>query len=305
MNRFLKSALGTSLAIAVAACGGGGGSNDAATTGQLNLAITDAPVDGASAVWVTITGMKLKRTSDGNEKSVNLNGAETQNNEIEVNLLTLANGGSAALFADQITAGDYQWIRFEVEKACIAFIPNANRNNPNECIPMELPAQNELKTSGNFNVPSNGIANITVDWDLRKAIVLEGTGDYKLKPVLHLRDDSDVGAISGIITGEDAVCALNEVAAVYVFNGIVTPVDMDGTGLEPFASVRVQDNDPGDDSFFIGMLDPGRYTLAYTCDALDDAPETPNAIGFFETITVDVVTGEPTPVVYEPTIPTS
>lgn len=305
MNRFLKSALGTSLAIAVAACGGGGGSNDAATTGQLNLAITDAPVDGASAVWVTITGMKLKRTSDGNEKSVNLNGAETQNNEIEVNLLTLANGGSAALFADQITAGDYQWIRFEVEKACIAFIPNANRNNPNECIPMELPAQNELKTSGSFNVPSNGIANITVDWDLRKAIVLEGTGDYKLKPVLHLRDDSDVGAISGIITGEDAVCALNEVAAVYVFSGIVAPVDMDGTGLEPFASVRVRDNDPEDDSFFIGMLDPGRYTLAYTCDALDDAPETPNAIGFFETITVDVVTGEPTPIVYEPTIPAS
>ena len=70
MNTFLKSALGTSLAIAVAACGGGGGSNDAATTGQLNLAITDAPVDGAAHVYVTITGVKLKRSGSDEEKLI-------------------------------------------------------------------------------------------------------------------------------------------------------------------------------------------------------------------------------------------
>lgn len=309
MNTTWKTILGTGLATALAACGGGGGSGGGSdgygTTGELNLAITDAPVDEASAVWVTITGMTLKRTEGGNEKSVKLNGTNTQNNEIEVNLLTLANGGSAALFADQITAGDYQWIRFDVEKACIAFIPNANKNNPNECIPMDLPAQNELKTSGSFNVPSNGIANITVDWDLRKAIVEEGTGDYKLKPVLHLRDDADVGAISGVIQGDEAECAEDEVAAVYVFSGIVTPDDMDEMGVEPFASVRVQDNFPEDDSFFIGMLDPGSYTMAYTCDALADEPETSNPIGFFEPMAVEVVAGEQTAVVYIPVIPAS
>ncbi len=307
MNTAWKTILGTGLVATLAACGGGssGDGGSFGTTGELNLAITDAPVDGATSVWVTITGMKLKRTDAGSEKSVALNGSDTQNNEIEVDLLTLANGGSAALFADRVAAGDYQWIRFEVEKACIAFIPNANKNNPNECIPMELPAQSELKTSGSFHVPSDGIANITVDWDLRKAIVQEGTGDYRLKPVLHLRDDEEVGAISGVITGNDASCDADEVAAVYVFSGIVTPDDMDDIGVEPFVSVRVQDNGAEDDSFFVGMLDPGRYTLAYTCDALDDAPDANNPIGFFTTMTVDVVTGEPTPVVYEPTIPAS
>lgn len=299
MNNSRKILLTTGLAAALAACGGGGGGGggSAHSTGELNLAITDAPVDGAEHVWVTITGMTLKRSGD-DETSVKLNGTDTQNNEIEVDLLTLANGGSAALFADRIRSGDYQWIRFAVEKACIAFIPGADKNDPSECIPLELPAQNELKTSGSFNVPSNGIANITVDWDLRKAIVEEGNGDYKLKPVLHLRDDSDVGAIGGTIQG--AECELDEVPAVYVFNGIVTPDDMDNIGVEPFASVRVQ----GDDSFYIGMLDPGTYTLAYTCDALADDPEANDGsdVGFYDTDTATVTAGQETAVVYVPTL---
>lgn len=301
MNHTRKILLMTSLAAALVACGGGGGGSGgkAQTTGELNLAITDAPVDGATAVWVTITGMTLKHSGD-EEKSVKLNGTDTQSNEIEVDLLTLANGGSAALFADRIRSGDYQWIRFAVEKACIAFIPNADKDDEDECIPLELPAQNELKTSGSFNVPANGIANITVDWDLRKGIVETGSGDYKLKPVLHLRDDSDVGAIGGVIQGSAADCLVNEVPAVYVFKGIVTPDDMDNTGVEPFASVRVQD----DNEFFIGMLDPGNYTLAYTCDALADDPETSDGsnVVFYDTTTATVTAGQETPVVYVPTL---
>lgn len=297
MNTFLKSALGTSLAIAVAACGGGGGSNDAATTGQLNLAITDAPVDGASAVWVTITGMHIKRTDTGSERSVTLNGADTVNNELVVNLLDLTNGTSAALFANSVTSGEYQWIRFEVEDACITFI-----NNPGTCEPLILPAQDQLKTAGSFTVPANGIANITVDWDLRKAIVQQGNGSYRLKPVLHLRENANVGAISGIIQGDDSVCADGEVAAVYFYSGIVTPDDMDDIGVEPFASVKVQQNLAENDSFYIGMLDPGTYTYAYTCDALLDAPETSQNIEFYGEETVEVQAGSVSDVVYAPVL---
>ncbi len=48
-------------ALALSACGGSGGSNDGMTaqTGQLSLAIGDAPVDGASAVVVVFTGIEL------------------------------------------------------------------------------------------------------------------------------------------------------------------------------------------------------------------------------------------------------
>lgn len=302
MNTMWKTMVGTGLAAALVACGGGGGSDGGSggfsTTGELNLAITDAPVDGASAVWVTITGMHIKRTDSSSERNVTLNGADTVNNELVVNLLELTNGQSAALFANSVTSGEYQWIRFDVEDACITFI-----DNPGTCETLILPAQDQLKTAGSFTVPSNGIANITVDWDLRKAIVQQGNGSYRLKPVLHLRENANVGAISGIIQGDDATCADGEVAAVYVYSGLVSPDDIDGTGVEPFASVIVQQNFEEDDSFYIGMLDPGTYTYAYTCDALLDEPETSENIVFYGEETVVVEANAVSDVVYTPVLP--
>lgn len=305
MNTTWKTILGTGLATALVACGGGGGSGGGSdgfsSTGELNLAITDAPVDGASAVWVTITGMHIKRTESDSERSVTLNGADTINNELVVNLLDLTNGASAALFANSVTSGEYQWIRFDVEDACITFI-----DNPGSCEPLILPAQDQLKTAGNFTVPANGIANITVDWDLRKAVVQQGNGSYRLKPVLHLRNNAEVGAISGIIQGDDAICGDGEVAAVYVYSGTVTPDDIDGTGVEPFASVKVvPKEDPEFDSFYIGMLDPGTYTYAYTCDALLDDPEDDDNVLFYEAETAVVEIGDITDVTYIPVIPAS
>jgi hypothetical protein len=249
-------------------------------------------------VWVTITGMHIKRTDSSSERNVTLNGADTVNNELVVNLLELTNGQSAALFANSVTSGEYQWIRFDVEDACITFI-----DNPGTCETLILPAQDQLKTAGSFTVPSNGIANITVDWDLRKAIVQQGNGSYRLKPVLHLRENANVGAISGIIQGDEATCANGEVAAVYVYSGLVSPDDIDGTGVEPFASVIVQQNFEEDDSFYIGMLDPGTYTYAYTCDALLDEPETSENIVFYGEETVVVEANAVSDVVYTPVLP--
>lgn len=53
MKKFVQRGLALVVAGTLAACGGGGGSSDSnseTSTGDLNLAITDAPVDGASAV---------------------------------------------------------------------------------------------------------------------------------------------------------------------------------------------------------------------------------------------------------------
>lgn len=300
--KFAGLALGTVAALAACGGGGGGSGDDAGSfsgTGQLNLKITDAPVDNATAVWVTITGMHVKRTESASERRYNLNGADTENNRIRVDLLTLANGGSAALFSNTVTSGQYQWVRFEVADACIAFVDNADPDNTSQCIPMTLPAQNELKTAGAFSVPSNGIANITVDWDLRKGVVQQGHNSYRLKPVLHLREDNQVGSIGGVIQGNAAECANNEAAAVYVYSGIVTPDDIDGTGVEPFASMIVQD----DNTFFIGMLDPGTYTYAYTCDALLDQPETSDNLQFYVAQQAVITAGQVTNVVYVPVLP--
>ena len=77
---------------------------------------------------------------------------------------------------------------------------------------------------------------------------------------------------------------------------------MGDTGIEPFASVRVVDNIP-DDTFFIGMLDPGTYTYALTCDALQDDPEVDeDSVVFYSAETATITAGQVTSVIYAPSL---
>lgn len=286
MNTAWKTILGTGLVATLAACGGGGSGDGGSfgTTGELNLAITDAPVDGASHVYVTITGIKLKRTGSDEEKLIDVIG-----DEIPVDLLTLSNGTTRLLFSEKVTAGDYQWARFQVSEASIVWEGGGSED-------LQLPTQDELKTSGNFTVPSNGVANYTVDWDLRKSIVEVGSsGNYKLKPVLHLRDDDNVGFIQGQLDGTfvaNECTGLTDVPAVYVYNGHgIVPDDMGSAGVAPIASLKLADSN----DFYIGMLNPGNYTLAFTCDGGTDEPESDETnlqVQFPEKLEVTVIQGE-------------
>ena len=284
MNNSRKILLTTSLAAALAACGGGGGGGgggSAHSTGELNLAITDAPVDGAEHVWVTITGVKLKRTGSDEEKLVKVIG-----DEITVDLLALSSGTSRLLFTEKLTAGEYQWARFQLSNASIVWEGGGQED-------LQLPTQDELKTSGNFSVPSNGVAHYTVDWDLRKSIVEMGnSGNYKLKPVLHLRDDANVGFVEGEVAGSfvSSVCAGEGVPAVYIYAGTVTPDDMGGSGTNPLASVTLS----GTYSFYLGMLTPGDYTLAFACFGDTDAPDSNEDLTFAAIKTISVIRGEGT-----------
>ena len=290
MKGYLKTAILIAVAGTLASCGGGTSGNGASTSGMLNLSITDAPVDGASAVNVTIDSISIKRTN-GSEQTVKMNGSDTTDNKITVNLMDLQ-GKSAALFANNVTSGDYQWVRFHLTGANICF-PDKTPS----CYDLNTPTPDELKTSGSFNVPGNGVANITVDWDLRKSIVQNGTnGTYKLKPVLHLRDNSEVGSITGNVT---TTCAADQTRAVYVYSGsITTPGDIGGNGTQPLATVLVQI----DNGYSISALAPGTYTLAATCDAkldLLDSDES-DTMTFTSPLQATVTAGEVTANVFIP-----
>ncbi|MGH8400235.1 MAG: hypothetical protein ACRESU_03960, partial [Gammaproteobacteria bacterium] len=72
---------------------------------------------------------------------------------------------------------------------------------------------------------------------------------------------------------------------VYVYQGDVTPTDVQinavtGT-VQPFSSVLVGFNiSTGKYNFTAAYLPPGEYTLAFTCQANLDQPETADAIAF-------------------------
>src|SRR5688500_12022989 len=92
----------------VAGCGGGGSAAESAN-GRLSLAITDAPVDSASAVVVRFTAIELK-PEGGDAVMISLDPA------VSVDLLQLAGGSSRELLVERsVPAGRYEWLRLLID----------------------------------------------------------------------------------------------------------------------------------------------------------------------------------------------
>lgn len=82
--------------------------------------------------------------------------------------------------------------------------------------------------------------------------------------------------------------------AVYIYAGTVTPDDMGGAGVNPYAVVPVVQDDGGCTwSYRLGSLPAGQYTVAFTNQAASDAPGVDDPITFTGTATIQVQAGSP------------
>jgi hypothetical protein len=257
--------------IGLAACGGGGGSGGGMS--QMTLAVGDAPVDGAQAVVVKFTGVELVPNS-GNPVDVTFTAPKT------IDLLNESGTASAVLFSQPIPAGDYGQIRLMVA---------ADGNPSNSYITLsdgtmhglQVPSGSEtgLKLVTGFTVPSSGVVDYSIDFDLRQAITCPPGQSPAciLKPVERLVDNTTVGNIQGQVSATlvPAGCT----PGVYLYSGTVTaPEDMNSTAPatdtnQPLASkVPVATSQPPYYYQFT-FLQPGSYTLAFTCQAALDNPD--------------------------------
>lgn len=308
MKTFLHIFASLSLALMLTACGGGGDSSST-QTGKLNLSLTDAPVDSAVAVWITIKTIWVK--GNGEEKRINIAVPDsvanvpneaweiTDEGFLKVNLMALNNGAILPLFNDEtLPAGDYQWVRFELVENTAYKIHNYMLETADGApIPLSTPGnKNLLKTSGSFKVEANSTVTYVIDWDLRKSVVEEAKG-YKLKPVLHIKRETYYAYVTGYVEAATYdQCAPDQVASVYVFNGYdATPDDMGGV-TEPVITTYVSSNDDGaGHKYYVGPVDPGQYTFAFTCDSASDDPETdevnPDQVEFISQLNVEMVSG--------------
>src|SRR5690606_22526037 len=104
-----------------------------------------------------------------------------------------------------------------------------------------------LKLVRGFTVPAGGVADFTLDFDLRKSVhdpasePGNASGDYILRPVLRIVDNTQVGRISGTVAGSLITAGCDPV--VYVFAGAeVTPDDVDAleTDVDPVTAAPVE-----------------------------------------------------------------
>jgi hypothetical protein len=283
----------------IAGCGGGDG-NDLGVTpgnngqGTVNIAITDAPVDFATHVFVEFAGIELTPQS----------GAPTVydiNPDRSIDLLSLQDGAVITLLQNQaVPAGNYTRVRFLVNAT--------SGNNTNSYVdlatggrfPLVIPAGSEtgLTINRNFSVSDKGRIDLTVDFDLRKSIIA-GAMTYTFKPLLRTVDNTQVGTISGTV-GSNLVSGLCT-PYVYVFTGAnVVPDDIDlASDVDPVVSVPVKlNNSTGNYTYRASFLESGAYTVSYVCltDTRDDNPEAEDSLAFLQTLQGTVTAGQTTTV---------
>lgn len=270
------------LTSALAACGGsdnddsGSGSN----TGQASVAVTDAPVDGATRVVVEFTAVELKPQA-GESILFELSAPQ------QIDLLALQGSEFEPLIQDEtVPAGPYNWIRLHVnDNDCDVLEPGTDPSGSfveledGGIEPLHIPSgsQSGLKLVSGFTVAAGGQTDLTIDFDVRKSLTApEGQACHFLKPALRVVDNAMVGHISGVVSPDalvhDSCLDPESVVAVYLFEGAdITADDIDGMEAEPLTSALV---DEVTGTYEIGFVLAGEHTLALTCDADLDDPET-------------------------------
>ena len=334
----------TSTLLALGACGGGTDSgSDSNETSSLRVSLADAPVDGAEAVCVTITGIELNIDDSGwVEKDFDVTGIddsflcdpddpddETDSFSDHINLLSLTEGASIELLNEEVETGTYgvrlvladndsegQYEHYFVAKDND---PSIESNQEKLFIPSG--SQTGLKLSSPIIVAANSPASYTIDFDVRKSVILRGNANnnngYLLKPVLRLVDDTTAGSISGMVyetEGEPAPptetadgdfevdfnsltnCTDEDPTTgnmVYVYEGTVAEPDLGdlGSAAPPITTAYVELDDQSMYSYTTALLTQGTYTIAFTCRADEDTSDPDEDLDFQDakeiTITAD------------------
>ncbi len=269
--RRLRMAALACLALPLAACGGGGPSSSA----TMNLGIADGPVDSASAVVISFTGVELQPSGGGNPVTFNFNSPQT------INLLNEQDGNEASLLNGvSVPAGNYDWIRLLLNVASDGTVANSYIEINGARYPLIIPsgAQTGLKLVQGFTMTANQVANFTVDFMLQQSITAPpgqttgGIQDYILRPALRLINNVQAGTISGTVTlstlQSNSAC-LNGYsgsgplpnAHVYLFSGTVTP----SSTLTPVVEPQIALSSSGSYTYDQPFLLAGGYTLAVAC----------------------------------------
>jgi len=265
-----------SCAALLAACSGGGGgdsSTAAAGTGALTIGLTDAPVDQVYEVNVQFTGVSVK-PQNGTALRFDFDAP------VDIDLLSLQDGSVHDLLnGETVPAGPYEWIELhanaDLDSTFDSFVRETETGGQ---IELRIPSGSLRFVSG-FVVTAGEMNAFTLDWDVRKGLTNPGGQDgWFLRPAFRLIDRTEYGSLSGSVADAlvmDESCTSDADGngnLVYVFAGHDAVPDDLGSANPPLttAPVRSDPMDAGAYNYTVPYLDPGPYTVAFTCQGLDD-----------------------------------
>lgn len=187
-------------------------------TSRLTVYLTDAPAD-YDAVTIEVVGLQIKASSDQGEsgwQSLPLNTIPSY-----YNVLDFTNGMDTLLSSIELPAGKVSQLRLILGDNNTITV-----NGVTAPLPLDVPSgeQSGLK----FNIHADLVAGIEyklwIDFDAARSIVLNGTGAYKLKPVLRTFTEATSGAIKGIVSPIAASAIVTATNGTDVLSAIPDPV---------------------------------------------------------------------------------
>ena len=255
------------------------------TRGKASVYITDAPTDDVNVkeVVITINTVDVKGP----------NGWETIvefEEPVSIDLLSYQNGESFLLTENELVAGTYTEVRLGLDiqekiddqlqnKGCyIKYIDGSQE-------PLFVPSggQSGYKAKGEFIIPEGGVVGVTIDFDVRKAVVKAGaSGKYILKPTVRLVANQDVGMIIGNFTFEgnyDKLIVFAYENDTYTESEIAEPADGEVRFPNAVTSGAMEEG-----KFTLAFMNSGTYDLYFA--AYDDNGEFVELLGAYADVEV-------------------
>lgn len=263
-SKLIGIVLSLTLMTLIAGCGGGGTSST--PTGTLSLSMTDAPPQlGPNVTEVNIAVIGIEYNYEGNWTTADDFVPQT------FNLLDLQNGKSLHLGDMILPAGHYSEIRFKLAAPSkiseVKANPDCNVTYADgSSVPLFVPsgAQSGYKGKGSFDITADAKIAVTADFNIHKSIVVQGNGDYILKPVIRLEVTELSGMINGTVVDIADYNTTSDALVVYSYKSgeyDVSEEDGNADGINFPNSVSSSDVNMSDGNFTLSFLGEGNYSL--------------------------------------------
>lgn len=252
---------------------------DAKFTADLS---SSPPSDPAiRSVQVNLLGLEFRKADGGTAR------LEFRSGEI-VDLLALRTGEPLRLFTDeQLPAGRYTGVRLSFDED---EDPNVVTMNTGGQFPLRLSDGAYATVEVQVEDEERSEELLTLVLDLRQSLrVNEGSDEYTLAPALRALRTNETATIRGNVATLCPVgTSLATGGAVYLYLGRdAEPDDVDGVGVEPFATASVVPSGVGF-AYALRFLPPGQYTLALTCEGDGDRPDASDEVAFDDALNVEI-----------------
>ena len=221
---------------------------------------TAAPADPDIAeVRVGLLGLEFQ-ASGGGTQTLDFRDPES------IDLLDLADGDPLRMFTDEtLDAGTYTGVRLLFDEDVDATVVDVTGSE------FPLTFVDGAYAGLDFAIEDDERSShaYTLTLDLRQSLAFDdGADEYTLTPVVRAVKSDRTADVTGSVNVDcDDDESLERDGAVYLFTGRdVTPDDLDGAGVEPYATTRVTVATDADEvRYTLRHLEPGDYTLAVTC----------------------------------------